>query len=179
LSDGEFRVAVALILYFHNTLSGECFPSIRQLAEASNTSHGTASRAVHRLKAIGVLSLIQSNGGRCQRNTYTLGNLPPVEGIEGGNLPPVGQKPSTRGNPRVSTRGNAYIRGSNPKEGQSGKSEGAWPQERPDGQWDIPHGCKSYAAWRRYCLKHNLPGIYSFKDQPGHVAVAPSEWPPR
>jgi hypothetical protein len=45
LSEGQFRVAYVLILYFHNTLTGECFPRYPQLAEAAHVSETTARRA--------------------------------------------------------------------------------------------------------------------------------------
>src|SRR4051812_49544142 len=72
LSDAQFRVAITLILGFHNTKTGDCYPSYRQLAKASNTSESTAKRATERLRTMGVLAFEKNNGGRNKRNHYSL-----------------------------------------------------------------------------------------------------------
>lgn len=72
LTGNEFKVAYALILYFHNSQTGKCFPSYRLLAEESGTSAPTAVTAVKKLKTLGVVGFDPSNGGRNQRNSYNI-----------------------------------------------------------------------------------------------------------
>ena len=99
LSDGQFRVAMALQFTFHNTTTGRCNPSYRQLAEASRTSQGTVLRAIEALEAAGYLIAERSDGGRNQRNVYLIKHAA-GEAVTGGNTPLVEQKHSTGGAPR-------------------------------------------------------------------------------
>jgi DNA-binding MarR family transcriptional regulator len=71
-TDGQFRVAAVLILRFHNTATGDCFPSVSQLAKAAGVSETTVRRATGGLREIGLIHFEESNGGRSRRNTYTL-----------------------------------------------------------------------------------------------------------
>lgn len=72
LSGDQFKVAHVLILHFHNTLTGQCFPSYLQLAAKAGRSKWCAMRATHRLRDLGVIAFAESNGGRNRRNTYRL-----------------------------------------------------------------------------------------------------------
>lgn len=79
LSDAQCRVGMALLFMFHNTLTGQCNPSYRQLAQASNTSRATALRAVGILEICGVLKIDRTDGGRNQRNGYQFEAVSPAE----------------------------------------------------------------------------------------------------
>jgi hypothetical protein len=78
LSGDQARVAVALILHFHNTGNGACFPSMTQLAEASCTTKRTVQRAIAVLEAMGVLTVDRTDGGRNRRNTYFIETVSPA-----------------------------------------------------------------------------------------------------
>ena len=96
LSAKQFRVAIALVLYFHNTGTGKCFPSYRQLADASCTSKTTAMRSTKKLKAMGVIEFQPNRGGRSRRNSYVFKTvaasdpLPLRNGVRSGSF----QKPN-------------------------------------------------------------------------------------
>lgn len=98
LSDAQFRVGMALLFTFHNTSTGQCNPSYRQLAEASRTSQGTVLRAIAALEAAGYIIAKRSDGGRNQRNSYLIKH-PAGEAVADGNTPLVEQKHSTGGAP--------------------------------------------------------------------------------
>lgn len=113
LSDAQFRVAFALVLKFHNTKTGECFPSYGQLASASGKSESTTRRTTEKLKAIGVIEFERSNGGRNHRNSYVLKRvsgadpLPdetvaPADPLETEMVSPAVPNPVTSGPLRVS-----------------------------------------------------------------------------
>ena len=55
LTGDQFKVAHALLLRFHNSQTGKCYPSYRQLAEVTGTSPPTAVAALKNLKALGVV----------------------------------------------------------------------------------------------------------------------------
>lgn len=120
LSDAQFRVGVALVLYFHNTKTGACFPSYRQLAEASHTSQGTVLRAIKALEKAEWIVAERSDGGRNKRNAYTIKHST-GGAFEDENTPLAEQKHSTGGAP-CSTGGarntplviDAYIQEGNP-----------------------------------------------------------------
>src|SRR5262245_19957328 len=72
LSAAQFKVACALILHFHNTKTGECYPSLEQLADASHVTRRTVIDALRKMQELGYLSIEQSDGGRRKRNRYHL-----------------------------------------------------------------------------------------------------------
>jgi DNA-binding transcriptional MocR family regulator len=78
LTDAQFRAAVTLLLKFHNSRTGLCYPSLRQWADASTLGRSTVSEAASRLRDIGVIAFEASSGGRNKRNAYTL-NVRPAE----------------------------------------------------------------------------------------------------
>jgi hypothetical protein len=78
LTDAQFRAAVTLLLKFHNTGNGLCYPSLRQWAEASSLGRSTCSEAAGRLREIGVIDFDANLGGRQRRNSYRL-NVRPGE----------------------------------------------------------------------------------------------------
>lgn len=78
MSGDQYKVAAALLLYFHNTGTGNCFPSYRQLATASGTSPATAVAAIKWLEREGWIAVQRSDGGRNKRNTYCI-NVRPAE----------------------------------------------------------------------------------------------------
>jgi hypothetical protein len=71
LSDAAFRVAVAEVLHFHNTKTGQCNPSTARIAEASTKHRATVIEANKKLAALGYMDIAQSNGGRNRRNKYS------------------------------------------------------------------------------------------------------------
>jgi hypothetical protein len=78
LTDAQFRAAVTLLLKFHNSGTGLCYPSLRQWGEASCLGRSTVSEAATKLRAIGVIDFEASSGGRNRRNAYSL-NVRPAE----------------------------------------------------------------------------------------------------
>jgi hypothetical protein len=78
LTDAQFRAAVTLLLKFHNTGNGLCYPSLRQWADASTLGRSTCSEAAGRLREIGVIDFDANTGGRKRRNAYTV-NVRPAE----------------------------------------------------------------------------------------------------
>jgi DNA-binding transcriptional MocR family regulator len=78
LTDAQFRAAVVLLLKFSNSKTGQCYPSLRQWAEASCLGRSTVSEAATKLRDLGVISFEASNGGRNRRNCYRL-NVRPAE----------------------------------------------------------------------------------------------------
>lgn len=67
LSDAAFRVAVAELLGFSNTLTGQCNPSVRLIAKACAKCRDTVIAANRKLAMLGYMSVSQSNGGRNRR----------------------------------------------------------------------------------------------------------------
>jgi len=98
MTGDQFKVAHALILYFHNSKTGLCCPSLRNLGEISDVSVGTASAAVHTLRALGVVDFDPSNGGRNLRNYYAI-NLQVAERLieEKFSQPNTNVQPAERG----------------------------------------------------------------------------------
>jgi hypothetical protein len=78
ITDAQFRAAVTLLLKFHNSGTGLCYPSLRQWADASTLGRSTVSEAASKLRDIGVIAFEASSGGRNRRNAYTL-NVRPAE----------------------------------------------------------------------------------------------------
>jgi DNA-binding transcriptional MocR family regulator len=81
LSAWQRLVGIVLLMHFHNTQTGACFPSIPMLAEMSGVSQDTARRAVHSLKSFGYLHFNKNNGGRNRRNEYTFKTLAGAPGF--------------------------------------------------------------------------------------------------
>ena len=107
MTGDQFKVAYALLLHFHNSQTGSCFPSYRQLAEASGTSRATACAAINTLKKLGVVDFDPSNGGRNKRNSYSIN----VQGAER-LMEQTFSQPNTRVQPaehKCSPSRNAYI----------------------------------------------------------------------
>ena len=78
LTANQLRVALTLLLHFHNTRSGACFPSYQQLANASCTSKTTAKRTTKKLKEMGVIDFPSNMGGRSRRNFYVFKTVSPA-----------------------------------------------------------------------------------------------------
>ncbi len=72
LTGNQFKVAHMLTLYFHNSKTGDCFPSYQQLADMSGTSRPTAVATIKKLQELAVIKVDGSNGGWNKRNTYHL-----------------------------------------------------------------------------------------------------------
>jgi hypothetical protein len=72
LTGNQFKVAYMLLLPFHNSKTGKCFPSYRQLADMSDTSRPTAVTTIKKLQELAVIKVDASNGGWNKRNTYHL-----------------------------------------------------------------------------------------------------------
>ncbi|MGH6824361.1 helix-turn-helix domain-containing protein [Methyloceanibacter sp.] len=70
LTHAERVIGATLLLYFHNTQTGRCFPSYPQLAEKAGVTENTAKRAVSRMKAFGHVEFEKNTGGRNRRNEY-------------------------------------------------------------------------------------------------------------
>ena len=66
-----------MVLYFHNTASGDLFPSRAQVSEQCGVTKPTVISATKKLKRFGYLHYEQSSGGRNERNTYHLKKLAP------------------------------------------------------------------------------------------------------
>jgi len=85
----ECRVLTVLILKFHHTKSGDCFPSYRQLATAAATSRRTAQRATAKAKLLGYISFEENAGGRQMRNAYSLETVTPARPLETETVTPA------------------------------------------------------------------------------------------
>jgi hypothetical protein len=71
-SHGEVRAAVVMVLYFHNTTSGELFPSREQVSEQACVGKEVVIAATRKLRRLGFLDYADSDGGCQHRNTYIL-----------------------------------------------------------------------------------------------------------
>jgi hypothetical protein len=77
LSDARFTyaekvVAGIMITYFHNTTSGDLFPSRQQVVQRCGAKKDIVISATRKMECFGYLNVDKSNGGRCRRNTYHL-----------------------------------------------------------------------------------------------------------
>jgi hypothetical protein len=91
LSHAQFRVATVLLLHFHNTATGECYPSYRQLAAKAQVTKKAAIVATQVLKDMGIIYFAKNNGGRCCRNTYIVKRVSPVPPLRPERVSPVAQ----------------------------------------------------------------------------------------
>ena len=72
-SHGEARAAVTMVLYFHNTTTGELYPSRKQSAGALRREQKEiVINATRKMKRFGYLHYEQTSGGHNERNTYHL-----------------------------------------------------------------------------------------------------------
>jgi hypothetical protein len=69
---GEARASVVMILYFHNTTSGELFPSRKQTMERACVNKEVVIAATRKMRRLGYITYDQSTGGFSRRNTYHL-----------------------------------------------------------------------------------------------------------
>ncbi len=122
LSAKQFRVAVTLILRFHNTKTGKCCPSYGQLAEAANVSKSTAARAVKRLRQMGVVDFAPNDGGRSRHTFYILKKVSPVA--------PLGEARVGK----AVARGTAAVPPVAPQRTQERTQEGGAPSRSPSGR---------------------------------------------
>jgi hypothetical protein len=74
-SHGEVRAAVVMVLYFHNSHSGELYPSRPQVSEQACVSRDTVIAATRKMRRLGFLHYEDSDGGCNHRNTYYLRKL--------------------------------------------------------------------------------------------------------
>jgi hypothetical protein len=71
-SHAEARACVVMILYFHNTTSGELFPSRKQIMERACVTKEVVIAATRKLRRLGFITYEESTGGFSRRNTYHL-----------------------------------------------------------------------------------------------------------
>ena len=71
-SHAEARAAVTMVLYFHNSTSGDLFPSRKQIMERSCVHKDTIIYATRKMRRLGYLTYEQSTGGFQKRNSYYL-----------------------------------------------------------------------------------------------------------
>lgn len=81
LTDADRRVAWALLLGFHNTITGQCFPSIDTLAERARLKRRATFDAIRRLTDRGWFRY-RRGGGRGHANEYE----PALERVHDGAL---------------------------------------------------------------------------------------------
>lgn len=118
----ECNVAGALILYFHNTTTGACYPSYAKLAERSLTSKSTAKRTTKKLQDLGYIEIERSNGGCNRRNRYVLVEGPlldhasPKRSLTGPSADQYGVAGGTRMEPRMDPQISMNQHRKNPKE---------------------------------------------------------------
>ena len=70
LTHADCRVAIAMLLYFHNSTSGALYPSRRQVAELLDMKVKTVRRATEKMKALKYLDYERGSGGRSRHNNY-------------------------------------------------------------------------------------------------------------
>jgi len=68
LTGDQFKVAYVLLFQFHNSQTGDLFPSYSTQAGAANVSKSTAIRTVEILEGLEVLDVERTDGGRNRRN---------------------------------------------------------------------------------------------------------------
>lgn len=149
LSGDQFKVAFVLLLHFHNSKTGDLFPSYTTQAEAAKVCRNTAIRTVKILEEMGVLVVDRTNGGRNKRNTYTLTASP---------APPSGNGNGVHGRNRASDEPltvhpvNSHITMKGNKErNKEGNKEGALQQQSPSHLSKRPAGKKAgrlSVAWQ-------------------------------
>src|SRR5262245_13126267 len=74
-SHAEARVGVTMILYFHNTQSGDLHPSRTQISEQACVTREVVINATKKMRRLGYLEYAESDGGCHHRNTYVLRKL--------------------------------------------------------------------------------------------------------
>src|SRR5262245_61842223 len=75
LSHAEARVGVTMILYFHNTQTGDLHPSRAQISDQACVTREVATNATKKMRRLGYLEYDESDGGCHHRNTYVLKKL--------------------------------------------------------------------------------------------------------
>jgi len=68
----ERVAAITMITYFHNTMSGDLFPSREQVVGQCGAKKDIVISATSKMERVGYLSFDRSDGGRNKRNTYYL-----------------------------------------------------------------------------------------------------------
>jgi hypothetical protein len=71
-SHAEARAAATMVLYYHNTTSGELFPSRQQVAEHCHVGKRIVINTTRKMRSLGYVHYEQTTGGRNERNTYYL-----------------------------------------------------------------------------------------------------------
>jgi hypothetical protein len=185
--------AITLLARFHNTTNGDCFPSLDQWGKAFGAGKSTAVRTAQIMEQLGYMTADHSDGGRNKRTTYSIKKtVSPADRLERETVSPADPGCVTSGPARVSpadpqVSSELYpIGGANaPGAGKDtiGKKQRAneslyWRDK--DGLWRIRYEAKQYGAWRKHAERvHDWNLYYRFPNNPGHVAVAASLWPPR
>jgi hypothetical protein len=84
-SHAEARASVTMILYFHNTSSGELFPSRKQIMGRSCVKKDVVINATRKMRRLGYITYDQSTGGFSRRNSYHIAELETKLGRKIGN----------------------------------------------------------------------------------------------
>jgi hypothetical protein len=87
LTSGEKVVGLTMLLYFHNSSSGDLFPSREQISKICSVSVDTAVRATKKLKAFLYLDYEETSGGRNERNSYAFRKQPHQKKVLGLETP--------------------------------------------------------------------------------------------
>jgi DNA-binding MarR family transcriptional regulator len=140
LTGDQFKVAFALLFRFHNSKTGNLFPSYTQQAEAARVSKSTATRTVKILEGLGALDVERTDGGRNRRNSYTLKMVSPAAPLEGNGVTSGPLRVSPAYPPSV-TSGPAYINEckQGKDQGRDGRAATATPKSELEKVLDIEH----------------------------------------
>jgi hypothetical protein len=93
-SHAEVRAAVVMVLYFHNTQSGELHPSRPEVSDRACVGKEIVINATKKMRRLDYMHYVESDGGCNHRNTYylkkqTVGNSDPQRSEK--TTPPVGK----------------------------------------------------------------------------------------
>jgi hypothetical protein len=77
LAHAELRIALVMLLHFHNSASGALFPSRRQIGEATGCSKRTVERTTKKLRKLSYIDFNAVTGGRGRHNSYTFKRATP------------------------------------------------------------------------------------------------------
>ena len=190
------RHLYALLEIFHSVDSGECNPSDAKLGKAAGGKCGrTAGTQTRSLAEKGHLTKTPSRGA----SNYTFPGIREPEGrqhrsdLNGGRsatsrnkvgkVTSEGRQQGCRAEPILEPILEPTCGAEAPRDDVKthlGKKKGTSNRDfvRVADGWLIRHGCDQYKAWRQHASQISDGNLYyRFKDEPGHVALAPSLWP--
>jgi hypothetical protein len=116
MSEAQRLGAIALLVHFHNTMTGECFPSLDQWAKSFGVWKSTAVRTAAKMEQLGYMTADHSDGGRNKRTSYHIKKtVAPVDRLGEETVAPVDRACRTSGPARVAPADPQVSRELNPE----------------------------------------------------------------